>query len=153
MVGWGEGVGWSNWSNQSVSKWTEPLDMLFSYLVLEKFISDIILKIENGQCAFSPNGQAKSGLKRLSNWHSVPDPRVEAERDWGSQCVARGLLSSGVSWHQVTEYAFWWHSVLGKMFGFIKLELADLSRECPRDCVALAAGLNWTHFSLMSSWL
>ena len=38
--------------------------MLFSYLVLEKFISDIILKIENGQCAFSPNGQAKSGLKR-----------------------------------------------------------------------------------------
>ena len=55
--------------------------MLFSYLVLEKFISDIIRKIENGQCAFSPNGQAKSGLKRLSNWHSVPDPRVEAERD------------------------------------------------------------------------
>lgn len=41
----------------------------------------MILKIENGECACFPNGQAKSGPKRLSNWRSVPEPSVEAEKE------------------------------------------------------------------------
>lgn len=76
--------------------------MLFSYACLEKFISDIILKIENGQCAFSPNGQGQIWPEAAQRWHSVPDPWVEAERETEvpsvlpeASCKLWGIMTSG----------------------------------------------------------
>lgn len=57
------------------------------------------------------------------------------ERDRGAWCVAKCVLYSGVSWHQVIECASWWHSILGQMFGFVELELADLRRACTQNHV------------------
>lgn len=37
--------------------------------------------------------------------------------------------------------------LIGKMFGFANLELADLKTECPQSHVALGAGLGWSHLS------
>lgn len=76
----------------------------------------------------APAVSAIGVLSQYPGWRQRKRPRCLM----CCQCV----LYSGVSWHPVIECPSWWHSILGQMFGFVELELADLGRACTQNHVA-----------------